>query len=205
MRWLRIAILGSGVGRGRPAGAWASATDAHAWGGRLAGDDARAFGELYDQHARAVFSLAFRILGDQGDAEDVVQEVFAQAWRQAERYDPTRGAPAAWLLNMARSRAIDRLRRRRTVVTGEDAFRADPVDRAPGAEAAAITADQVRALRGALAALPAFQRIAIELAYYEGLSQSEIAERLDEPLGTVKTRVRLGLLKLREAMTGGRE
>lgn len=173
---------------------------------RAAAGDGAALAALYDEHARAVHSLALRIASDEADAEDVLQEVFAQAWRQAGRYDAARGTVAAWLLNMTRTRAIDRLRARRarpdsTATTPDDewaALRAPVVDPAD-ALAAARDAEQVRK---ALNELPVLQRLAIELAYFEGLTQHEIAERLEQPLGTIKTRIRLGLLKLRDALSG---
>jgi RNA polymerase sigma-70 factor, ECF subfamily len=173
---------------------------------RAAAGDAAALAALYDAHARGVYSLALRILGDEADAEDVVQEVFAQAWRQAARYDPRRGAVAAWLLNIARTRAIDRLRARRARPDAAAAS-ADSVEwdlSAPFIDpgdtlSAKRDAAQVRA---ALQHLPMLQRLAIELAYFEGLTQHEIAERLEQPLGTIKTRIRLGLLKLRDALSG---
>jgi RNA polymerase sigma-70 factor (ECF subfamily) len=169
---------------------------------RTAGGDAEALAVLYDRHAKVVFSLAWRILGDAGEAEEVVQEVFSQAWLQAGRYDPARAPVVAWLLMMTRSRAIDR-RRARQASPVADAGRAalpDVPDAAALQDARVLSADQIGRLRRALRALPLVQRLPIELAYYEGLSQSEIADQLEQPLGTVKTRMRLGLQKLREAM-----
>lgn len=155
-----------------------------------AGDDA-ALEALYDAHARTLYSLALRIVGDEADAEDVLQDVFSQAWRQAGRYDARRGTVAAWLLNMTRTRAIDRLRARRARPdsrgkTVDDAWADLPariVD--PGdALAAARDAEQVRK---ALRELPVLQRVAIELAYFEGLTQSEIAELLEQPMRSDST------------------
>lgn len=173
---------------------------------QLAGGDASALAVLYDRHATTVYSLALRIVGEQSEAEDVVQEVFAQAWRQAARFDARRGSVIAWLLVMTRTRAIDRLRARQS--RPDRAVAPDPqlLDRLPaesGDPAAVMAAeeDAVR-VRRALNDLPMLQRVAIELAFYEGLSQSEIAERLEQPLGTVKTRIRLGLLRLRDALGG---
>jgi RNA polymerase sigma-70 factor (ECF subfamily) len=171
---------------------------------RVASGDAAALGSLYDAHARSVYSLALRILGNESDAEDLVQEVFAEAWRRSRSYDASRGPVIAWLVTMTRSRAIDRVRARRARPDLRDADDARDVRDFPSTQAG--PADQVladedaRRVRTALAALPLLQRLAIELAYYEGLTQSEIADRLEEPLGTVKTRIRLGLIKLREAL-----
>lgn len=169
---------------------------------RMAGGDASAIADLYDRHARAIYSLAVRILSDAAEAEDVVQDVFTQAWRQAARYDPARAPVVGWLLVITRARALDRLRRRssRIVATDIDSSTPHPRTPEPSQEALAITAEQAERLRGALGTLPDGQREAIELAYYEGLSQSDIADRLRQPLGTIKTRIRTALLKLREAM-----
>ncbi|PYR78677.1 MAG: RNA polymerase [Acidobacteria bacterium] len=174
---------------------------------RLGAGDQTAAAGLYDRHSRAVYSLILRIVGDETEAEDVLQEVFAQAFRQASRYDESRGVVAAWLLMMARSRAIDRIRSRRARFEARTGEVLQPLDEIPAAQAdaasAMLDAEQTRLLRQALGELPLLQRMAIELAYYEGLSHTEIAERLEQPLGTVKTRIRLGLLKLREVLTEG--
>jgi len=175
---------------------------------RLAGGDDSAAVGLYDRHARPVYSLILRIVGEESEAEDVLQEVFAQAFRQTARYDPSRGPVAAWLLMMARSRSIDRVRARRARPDARtpDAYRViDETPAAmPDAASAMLDAEQVRLVRDALGELPLLQRVAIELAYYEGLSHAEIANRLEQPLGTVKTRIRLGLLKLRDALAEAR-
>ena len=173
---------------------------------RLARGDQAAAAGLYDRHARPVYSLILRIVGEESEAEDVLQDVFAQAFRQASRYDGSRGPVAAWLLMMARSRAIDRVRARRVRFEGRTGE--VPLDQMPTREPDVATVmldeEQVRLVRDALGELPLLQRVAIELAYYEGLSHAEIAERLEQPLGTVKTRIRLGLLKLRDALAEAR-
>jgi RNA polymerase sigma-70 factor (ECF subfamily) len=129
--------------------------------------------------------------------------VFAQAWRQAERYDTSRGVVVAWLLMIARSRAIDRVRSRRGLPPlAPDGWKglSEMSDPAEGPELQTLSAEQVRRLKQALDTLPLQQRVVIQLAFYEGLTHVEIAERLEEPLGTVKTRIRLGLLKLRSVV-----
>jgi len=170
---------------------------------RMARGDSGALAELYDRNARLVFSLALRILQNRADAEDVVQDVFAQVWAQAGRYDNTRGAVAAWMLTMARSRAIDKLRSRsaRPEIASEARVVEDVPDAAVRQDLQLLSAEQVETLKGAVNELPAAQRVALELAYYEGLTHAEIADRLSEPLGTVKTRIRQAVIRLREALS----
>ena len=168
----------------------------------MARQEASGLEALYDRYSTAVYSLALRIVRDTSDAEDVAQEVFAQAWTQAARYDTARGAVAAWLLMMARSRALDRLRRRRAALKpgpGDDAL-ADIPDPAPSVETTVAADEQARTARAALAGLPATERAALELAYFEGLTHVEIAARTATPLGTVKTRIRMALRRVRETM-----
>ncbi len=171
---------------------------------RMARGDASAVADLYDRHARAVYSLALRMLADASEAEDVVQDVFTQAWRQAGLYDPARAPVIGWLLVITRARALDRLRARRSRIpmAGVGPDPATVADLSPGPDARIIGLEQGSRVRAALASLTSVQREAIELAYYKGLSQSDIAERLNEPLGTIKTRMRSGLLKLRELLHG---
>ena len=169
---------------------------------RMARGDQSALAELYDRHARLVFSLALRILQNRADAEDIVQEVFMQVWVQASRYDTARGAVAAWMLTMTRSRAIDKLRSRsvRPETASEARVVEDMPDEAAQQDLQLLSAEQVEILKGALNELPVAQRVALELAYYEGLTHVEIAERLSEPLGTVKTRIRQAVIRLREVL-----
>lgn len=170
---------------------------------RIANGDHSALGTLYDLHGRAVYTLALRIVGDPAEAEDVTQDVFLQVWRGAATYDKGRAAVAGWLLMMARSRAIDRIRARQARPIGSESGEiaiAGLADGSAGQEAAVITGQAVERLKAALQELPNTMRAAIELAYYEGLTQSAIAERLGEPLGTVKTRMRTALQKLRLAL-----
>ena len=159
---------------------------------KLAQGDRAALADFYDLYAGLVNGLALRILRDVAEAEDVVQEVFLQAWRQADRYDAQRGTPEAWLCTIARTRALDRLRRKA-------ARREDGADAAPVATSVPKT-EEALAVRKALDGLSADQRRAVELAYYGGLTQSEIAKALGAPLGTIKTRIRTAMIRLREAL-----
>jgi len=165
---------------------------------RMTARDQRALAELYDRHARLLFGLILRILRSRDDAEEVLQEVFVQAWTRAGAYDPSLGSPAGWLIGIARNRAIDRLR--------NNAVRSRTAEQAPlppaveTPEARAATTERQREVARALASLPAEQRELIEHAYFEGLTQSELADRFKLPLGTVKTRVRTGLSTLRSLL-----
>ena len=168
---------------------------------RLAAGDRDAVAELYDRHSARVMGLAFRIVRNSSDAEDVVQEVFSQAWRTAPNYQPSRGTVVGWLLMMARTRAIDRLRSRQTRRDATDGPDLDglPAD-TPLVSEQLIAGQQAARVREAMTALPVEQRTALELAYFEGLTQTQIAERTQTPLGTVKTRIRTALTSLRRSM-----
>lgn len=171
---------------------------------RIAAGDRDAFSRFYDLLAPTAFGLIRRVLRDPEAAAEVLQEVFWQVWREAPRYDPKRGSPEAWLVMRAKTRAIDRLRsirrRDRTFVAPVDESVAQSND--GPAENPAVVAEDRGLVQTALAQLPEPQRRVIELAFFEGLTQSEIATRLGEPLGTVKTRARLGLERLRGALRG---
>jgi len=173
---------------------------------RMAGGDHLALGDLYDRHAHLLFSLALRILRERSDAEDVLQEAFSQVWRQAKRFEEGRGTVVGWLVTVTRSRALDRLRQRRAQPGGIENFdrmaEALP-DPARALDVHLATSEAAERVRSALAALPDDQRVPLELAYYEGLSQSEIAAKLQTPLGTIKTRMRQALRRLRDALEGG--
>jgi RNA polymerase sigma-70 factor, ECF subfamily len=171
---------------------------------RVARGDREAFSRFYDACAGLAFGVIHRVLRDRAAAEEVLQEVFWQVWREADRYDQRRGSPEAWLLMRARTRAIDKLRS----IRRRDKTFVMPVNEAVARPAAGEGNDPGAAVedRGlvesALAHLSPAQRQVIELAFFEGLTQSEIAARLGEPLGTVKTRVRLGLERLRGVLKG---
>lgn len=168
---------------------------------RAAAGDHAALAELYDATSHLVFGLALRILGDRHEAEDAVVEVYAQAWRTAKSYDPQRGTPGSWLLTLTRSRAIDMLRsRKRERATDPIESAGDVQANTPSPEDATADAERHRCVRRALERLAVEQREAIELAYFSGLSHTEIATQLGQPLGTIKTRIRLGMMRLRELL-----
>lgn len=180
----------------------------------MASGDERALAELYDRHATLLYSLSAAILGDAADAEEAVADAFAQAWRSAGAFAPERGSAVAWLTTIARTRALDllRSRRRRARVLEAALSMGDelPVSPAPADDPLdeSLHAEIQREVQRELRALPEAQRRVLELAYFGGLSQSEIAAELAQPLGTVKTRTRAGLEKLRQQMTprdGGSE
>ena len=157
--------------------------------------DAGALGELYDQHGRLLFGLILRILKDRCDAEEVLQEVFVHAWTRAGTYNLGLGSPLGWLLGIARNRAIDRLRRKtvhlRAVEAAVEPFAPEDPERLAALE------ERRRCVQEALDALPADQRELIEQAYFLGLTHAELAARFNLPLGTVKTRIRAGMMSLR--------
>ena len=163
---------------------------------RMAGGDRQAFSTFYDRYATLAFTLIRRIIIQRAEAEEVLQELFWQVWVEAGSYDENRGSPEAWLLNRARSRAIDKLRsiRRRSETFVAPLAEGTALDPAPNH---GVRAEDQQLVETALALLPESQRRVIELAFYGGLTQSEIALRLGEPLGTIKTRMRLGLERLR--------
>ena len=169
---------------------------------RVASGEQSAVTAVYDATNRLVFGLILRIVADRATAEEVLLDVYTQVWRQASTYDTSRGVPLAWIMTIARSRAIDRVRSGK-----QDHQRREPLDaigevRATGInpEEASVYSERQRLVRSALNTLSPEQREVIELAYYSGLSHSEIALKLGQPLGTVKTRTRLGMIKLRDML-----
>ena len=172
---------------------------------RIANGDQAAFEQLYEQSSSLLFTLVSRIVGNQGDAADLLQEVYLEVWRKASNYDHARGTPMAWLVTLARSRAIDRVRALGSRGKGMTAS----LDDTPASDliAAGTDALEMRAANErqalvwkAIESLPPVQRQAIALAYYEGFTHVEISERLNVPLGTIKTRIRLAMEKLRDGL-----
>jgi RNA polymerase sigma-70 factor (ECF subfamily) len=173
---------------------------------RIASGDQSAFERFYDLHSPTVYGLLLKITSDPSDASDLLQETFLQVWQNASRYDASRGSEIAWLITIARSRAIDRLRSRNTRSTREDESAREvfstgtPVDQV-NVEGDIVLKEMHDIVREAMQELPPEQRRVLEMAYFEGKSQSEIAAQLSQPLGSVKTRVQLGMKKLRARLT----
>jgi RNA polymerase sigma-70 factor (ECF subfamily) len=169
---------------------------------RCASKDESALAALYDESSPLAYTIALRILQDEADASEVVVDVYKQVWDAAARFDEQRGSAAAWIVILARSRAMDRRRSRtarmRIAVKVEEL--PEMISTQPSPESLAIAGQSSRSLMGALAAVPSEQRQALELAFFAGLSHSEIADQLGEPLGTVKTRIRLAVATLRELL-----
>jgi len=171
--------------------------------GRVAAGDREAFARLFDRHSPIVLGLLVCILGRRSEAEEILQEVFLQVWRQAGRYEVGRSTPRGWILVVARSRALDHLRsrearqRRETELSAETAAHEEHPIGTQGLEASETRAR----VSSALGLLPPEQRRCIELAFFEGLTQTQIASRLDAPLGTVKSRIHLGMSKLRQVLS----
>ena len=172
---------------------------------RVAQGDSDALAQLFQRYAGAVYSLEYRMLNDREGAEDLLNEAFVRVWRQAPSYDARRGKFSTWLMSVARNLGIDELRSRRSrplradPLTPDD-HHLDPADDRVDVERDVWHAERRRLIREAMRELPPAQRQALELAYFEGLTQVEISERLGDPLGTTKTRVRLGLQKLRDLL-----
>jgi RNA polymerase sigma-70 factor (ECF subfamily) len=167
--------------------------------------DARAFEVVVNRHGGVAFSLAYRMCGSRPQAEDVVQEAFLSLWRSGGRYEASRGSVRSWILSVVHNRAIDALRRG-TVKQGQDVWAENLAEEVPAGERTdeeAERRDEARRVRAALTDLPPDQRRVIELAYFGGLTHSEIAHRLELPTGTVKGRMRLGLSKLRLNLAAG--
>jgi RNA polymerase sigma-70 factor, ECF subfamily len=162
---------------------------------RVRQGDQTAMAEVFDRYGRAVYSVALRILKDSGHAEDVMQEIFFQIWRNSDSFVQGRGSLGAWLVVVARNRSIDLLRRRKPTDSVDDVVLASKYNLASEAEHSALIEKVQNILKG----LPVEQQRSMELAFFEGLSHSEIAEKTGDPLGTVKTRIRLALITLRKA------
>ncbi|HXE89629.1 MAG TPA: sigma-70 family RNA polymerase sigma factor [Terriglobales bacterium] len=163
---------------------------------RVRGGDQSAMAELYDRYSRVVYAVALRVLGDTAAAEDVLQDVFMQLWRNPGVFDASRGTMTAWLAVIARHKAIDLQRKRRPEDDVSEVMLSVEADLDDAAERSRA----MEKVRGVLGGLPAEQRKALEMAFFDGLTHTEIAAQLGEPLGTVKTRIRTALLALRKAI-----
>jgi RNA polymerase sigma-70 factor (ECF subfamily) len=169
---------------------------------RIERRDPDALGAMYDRYGGLIFMLGLRILHDRGEAEELVSDVFLEIWRCAQRYDPSRGAPMTYLVTLGRSRAIDRQRsaasRSRGHISSE--VTADMASAALGPPATAVFEESALGVRSALVVLDPAHRQAVELAFFDGLTHTQIAERLNKPLGTIKTYIRQGLIRLRDSI-----
>lgn len=169
---------------------------------RIVKRDRQAFDLFYDRYAQIIFNLCVRILRDTAEAEDVIQEIFMQVWREAERFDPARASAKTWLFTIARSRSLDRYRSRNAVHRRLDDDASDNLSSLAVQEDFEHSSLMQQYVARALQLLSDEQRRALELSYYEGLTQEEIAEKLGEPLGTIKSRIRSALIKLRSHFSG---
>jgi len=162
----------------------------------------RAFDQFYERYAQIIFNLCVRILRDEAEAQDVLQEIFLQIWREAERFDASRASVKTWLFTIARSRSLDRYRSRKTVTSRLEDNAEDQIQQIPGKEDLQSKSVMQQYVGSALNRLSPEQRLVLELSYYEGLTQEEISARLNEPLGTIKSRIRAALMKLRSLFSG---
>jgi RNA polymerase sigma-70 factor, ECF subfamily len=172
---------------------------------RISEGDRAAFAEFYDLYSSLLFSVAVKILRDQKEAEDVLQDVFIQIWDKAKAFDAKLGKPSSWAMTFVRNKAIDRIRasqRRAKLVESATAEILPTQLEGPSANDSVCGREKAEFIRTAVIALPTEQRQAIEMAFFSGLTQNEISERLREPLGTIKARIRRGMLKLREKLEG---
>jgi len=173
---------------------------------RIRGGDRAAFLGFYDRYSPLLFSVAARVLGDRKEAEDVLQDVMLVIWNKSGEYNPQLGTLSSWAVALTRNKALDRLRartRRLRLIEEAAILAEDPdVSSSPSANEVVHGRERAQLLRDAMTVLPAEQRMAIELAFFTGLSQSDIATRLQQPLGTIKARIRRGMLRLREQLGG---
>jgi RNA polymerase sigma-70 factor (ECF subfamily) len=173
--------------------------------GRIGAQDRDAFAEFYDKYSTLLFSIASKILNDAAEAEDVLQETFMQIWEKAGKFDPKLGQPLGWAVTLVRNRAIDRIRasQRRNLLTKAAGVEFDIASKSSETANATVNGQEMaKLIQTAIVDLPAEQRRPIELAFFAGLTQNEISEKLQEPLGTIKARIRRGLLKLRGQLEG---
>lgn len=175
--------------------------------GRSAKGDRDAFSQLYDRFSRPLFAVAVRILSNQSEAEDIVQDVFIALWEKAGSFEATRGSAFAWAVTLTRNRAIDRVRMRSRraellAQTGPEDAGTQPASAPPDSVEQLVDKEHAGIVRAAVSTLPPEQKRALELAFFDGLTQQEISARLRQPLGTVKARIRRGLIRLRDLVEG---